>query len=180
MVENGRKRKVILSKKLAALALFGLMLPGLLPSLSQAASLHIGEKAPNFTLKSLAGPNEKLSEQRGKIIVLSFWASWCGTCQPHLQVVDRLVREHADKGMELWVVSMDEGRRKTEKAADKMALQATILLDDKQNVAENYLVDELPTTVIIDRDGIMRSVHVDFNANDENRYRNELLHVATE
>ena len=95
-------------------------------------------------------------------------------------MLNRLVREHADKGMELWVVSMDKGHKKTIKAAEKMALEATILLDDQQSIAENYLVDELPTTVIIDRDGVIRSVHVDFNANDENRYRKELLHVATE
>ena len=170
-----------MKKQLSKLVLLGLMLAGMLLSpLTQAASLHIGEEASNFTLKSLAGPNEKLSEQRGKIIVLSFWASWCGTCQPHLQVLNRLVREHADKGMELWVVSMDKGHKKTIKAAEKMALEATILLDDQQSIAENYLVDELPTTVIIDRDGVIRSVHVDFNANDENRYRKELLHVATE
>jgi len=148
--------------------------------LTNAGSLHIGDKASNFTLKSLSGPNHKLSEQRGKVIVLSFWASWCGSCQPHLQLLDTLVKEHANKGMELWVVSLDEKRKKTLKAMRKMHIDATILLDQQQDIAEQYLVDELPTTVIIDRDGIMRFVHVDFSANDEKRYKNELLRIATE
>ena len=82
--------------------------------------------------------------------------------------------------MELWVVSLDEKRKKTLKAAKKMQLNATILLDQQQDISEQYLVDELPTTVIIDRDGIMRFVHVDFTANDEKRYKNELLRIATE
>lgn len=145
-----------------------------------AATLPVGDKAPNFTLKSLSGPNEQLSEQYGKIIVLTFWASWCGSCQPHLQFLNRLVSTHADKGVELWVVSLDEKKRVTAKAARKLDLNATVLLDQEQDVAENYFVDELPTTVIIDRDGIMRFIHIDFNASDENRYRKELLHVATE
>ncbi len=151
-----------------------------LTSSAHAGSLHIGDKATNFTLKSLSGPNQKLSEQRGKVIVLSFWASWCGSCQPHLKLLDTLVKEHANKGMELWVVSLDEKQKKTLKAARKMRLNATILLDQQQDISEQYLVDELPTTVIIDRDGIMRFVHVDFSANDEKRYKNELLRIATE
>lgn len=147
---------------------------------SYAGSLHLGDKASNFTLKSLSGPNEKLSEQRGKIIVLTFWASWCGSCQPHLQLLNRLVQVHADKGMELWVVSLDEKKKSTLKTVKKLGLNATVLLDEQQDIAEQYLIDELPTTVIIDRDGVMRYVHVDFSASDENRYQNELLRVATE
>lgn len=164
---------------LYSLLIVALLTVALAPS-SYAGSLHIGDKATNFTLKSLSGQNQKLSEQRGKVIVLSFWASWCGSCQPHLQLLNTLVKEHANKGMELWVVSLDEKRKKTLKAAKKMQLNATILLDQQQDISEQYLVDELPTTVIIDRDGIMRFVHVDFTANDEKRYKNELLRIATE
>ncbi len=158
----------------------GFVLAALCAPSSFASSLPVGDKAPNFTLKSLSGPNEKLSEQYGKIIVLSFWASWCGSCQPHLQFLNELVKKHANQGMELWVVSLDEKLKKTVKAARKMRLNATILLDQQQDIAERYFIDELPTTVIIDRDGIMRFVHVDFTASDEKRYRKELLHVATE
>ncbi len=164
---------------LGSLLIVALLTVGFAPA-AYAGSLHVGDKATNFTLKSLDGPNLRLSEQRGKVIVLSFWASWCGSCQPHLKLLDALVKEHANKGMELWVVSLDEKRKKTFKAVTNLRLNATILLDQQQDISEQYLVDELPTTVIIDRDGIMRFVHVDFSASDEKRYKNELLRIATE
>jgi len=150
------------------------------PSISQAGSLHVGDKAENFTLKSVAGPNIRLSEQRGKVIVLAFWASWCNSCQPYLDFINQLIKEHDDKGVELWVITSNEEPTKISKTVRHMDLNASILLDPNQNIANKYFIDELPTTVLIDRNGTIRSVYIDFNASDKKRYQHELLDVATE
>jgi peroxiredoxin len=121
---------------------------------------HIGERAPDFTLASLNGQTVSLSQFRGRVVILDFWASWCGPCRATMPDVHALWRDLAARGVDLIGVSLD----RTASAAtsylaaggfdDMIALWES--LSAASAVASLYGVRAIPRTVVIDRSGIVR------------------------
>jgi peroxiredoxin len=127
------------------------------PAVDPAVGPGIGRMAPDFTLKTLDGGTFRLSEQRGKPVVLNFWATWCGPCQNELPAVQKAAAHFGDAVV---FAGVDQGEKAevVQSFVDKLGLTFTIPMDTNGDVGYNYNVQGLPTTFFIDRNGVVKSL----------------------
>jgi len=129
-----------------------------------------GSEAPDFALKSVSGENRRLSEYRGRVVLLSFWASWCGDCRSQLTGLADLHGRYAGAGLELMAVSLDTTRAQAADAAESLRMAYPVLHDAGGEVGRAYAVDSMPFVVLIDRDGVVRDVFEGYRRGDEEQY----------
>jgi len=132
---------------------------------------EIQGKAPDFTLKSASGKNLKLSEHRGEVVLLNFWASWCGPCRKEMPYLEQIQEKYADYGFTVMGVNVEEDSSKAKKMLKDIPVSFPILYDTSNSVSKAYKVSAMPTTVIIDRDGNMRYLHKGYKGGDEATYK---------
>ena len=141
-------------------------------SASPSGGAHglIRKKAPGFTLQRTKGGPFKPSEAEGKVLVLDFWATWCVPCKASFPKLDAIYRKYKGTGLELIGVNEDESGAKDEIDSFISDTGATfpIILDSKQKVAEKYGVEAMPSTIVIDKKGVVRFVH-DGSHGDEDK-----------
>jgi len=113
------------------------------------------QAAPDFALKTVSGVNLRLSEYRGQVVVVAFWASWCPECRELLEILQRLDAEITASDVLIMGVSIDQSDKRAANAAAGIALSYPILLDVKQDVVKAYEMDKIPAVVIVDRDGMI-------------------------
>ncbi len=137
---------------------------------------HIGaakqplQAAPNFTLPSMEGSNIRLSEYRGDVVLVNFWASWCGPCRQEMPLLDKMYQRYKKAGFTLLGVNVEKDGSKGQRIAEKLKLSFPVLFDKKQQVVDDYNVSSMPSTVLVDRDGNIRYVHLGYKAGDEKMY----------
>jgi peroxiredoxin len=135
------------------------------PSLIGQSSL-IGRTAPDFALPAAVGSNVRLSEYRGQPVILSFWSSRCGPCVAQLATLDRLYRGYAAAGLIVLGVSVDDDPMHAEQFARAHNGGFPLLLDEAKTVSRAYEINRLPSTILIDRSGIVRYSHGDDRPDD--------------
>lgn len=140
-------------------------------SMSTASAAKVGDLAPNFTLKSATGTNLRLSEFRGEVVMINFWATWCGPCRQEMPLLQELYSRYRDVGFELLGVSIDGNSAKAKNMAKRLKINYPILFDLEKNVSELYDVDAMPTTVMVDRDGRVRHIYRGYLPGHEDKYR---------
>lgn len=134
--------------------------------------------APDFVLPSIADGNVRLSELRGKVVVLAFWSSRCADCDRHVARLASLVERHRDRGARLLVVSIDrEPQASRELAA---AMQAPVLLDAGRETARSYALSLLPVTHFVDPHGRLRSTRAAARETDAEQLERTLLALLDE
>jgi peroxiredoxin len=116
-------------------------------------SALVGKPAPDFQLDLLEGKTFRLSESKGQVVVLDFWATWCGPCLQAMPQVDRVTREFRDRGVRLVAVNLQEAPKQIASMLERHKLSLTVALDRDGAVAEKYAANAIPQTVIVDRDG---------------------------
>lgn len=136
--------------------------------------------APDFTLKSLEGSNLRLAEQRGDIIVLNFWASWCGPCLQEMPALDALAAKYAPLGVQVWGVNVESDNRVAQAYLQRTKVDFPILFDDQNEVSKAYQVQAMPTTVIIDKDGQIRALHRGYKPGYEQKYEEDIKRLLRE
>ncbi len=129
------------------------------PGASLPESAAVGSPAPDFELTSLEDENIRLSELRGKIVVINFWATWCEPCKFEMPFFEKLY-SNPQKQLEILAVNFDEPRQKVQEFAEEYNLSFPILLDPGASVQEIYRVRGYPTTFIVDENGIIRYHHI--------------------
>ena len=146
-------------------ALIGLLVAA--GAVSAATELK-GAEAPDFVLKSFSGKNLRLSEYRGEVVMLSFWATWCGDCRAQLTELGAMRDRYQDAGVELLAVSLDQSARQ----ASDMTKDSTypVLHDAAGEVGRLYDVTKMPVMVLIDRGGVVREVFEGFRRGNEEQY----------
>ena len=135
-----------------------------------AASELTGTEAPDFVLKSFSGENLRLSEYRGEIVMLSFWATWCGDCRAQLEELATMYGRYQDAGVELLAVNLDQNERQANRMASSLGVEYPLLHDPAGEVGKLYAVDKMPMMVLIDRSGIVRDVFEGYRRGNEQQY----------
>ena len=126
--------------------------------------------APDFTLKSLTGKNLKLSEMAGNVVLINFWASWCGPCREEMPLLNDLHNKYAPLGFTVLGVNVEEDARNARGFLKNFPVDFPILLDSNNQVSKQYNVIAMPTTVMVDRDGNVRYLHKGYKSGDEKKY----------
>lgn len=114
-------------------------------------------QAPDFALKATDGYNYRLSEYRGEVVALVFWASWCGGCRRELERLQQLSDIYRDAGLAVIAISVDERPELARSIATSVGVTYPVLLDTGKSVARAYDPPDLPATWLIDRSGRLRS-----------------------
>jgi peroxiredoxin len=127
---------------------------------SGTESAMVGKPAPDFQLELLDGKSFRLSEGKGHVVVLDFWATWCGPCLQAMPQVDKVTKEFKDKGVQLVAVNLQESPREIKAMLERHKLDMTVALDRDGAVAEKYGANAIPQTVVIDRDGKVSRLYV--------------------
>ncbi|MDA0282154.1 MAG: TlpA disulfide reductase family protein [Planctomycetota bacterium] len=113
----------------------------------------VGQAAPDFNLAQLTGDDFRLSDHRGEIIVLDFWATWCSPCLQTMPLVDEVVEDFADHKVRLLAVNMEEQPAEIKSTLERHKLDVPVVLDMDGVAAARYSVTSIPQTVVIDREG---------------------------
>ncbi len=137
------------------------------PKFAQAAgesdgteSPLVGKPAPDFELALLDGKTFRLSECKGQVVILDFWATWCGPCLQTMPQVERVAGEFRDRGVRLVAVNLQEASKDITALLTRQQLKLTVALDRDGVVAEKYNATAIPQTVVIHRDGTVAHLFV--------------------
>jgi thiol-disulfide isomerase/thioredoxin len=123
--------------------------------------LQIGRPAPKFTLPDLNGRQISLDQFRGKIVMLDFWATWCGPCRMTMPLLGNLEKEYRDT-MILLAINLQEPKNMVRDYVQKQNINSHVLLDENGSVGEMYETDSIPMQVLIDKNGIVRHIQLGF------------------
>jgi peroxiredoxin len=151
-----------------------------LPAVGLAADSASPEPAPDFVLKSLAGENLRLSEYRGQVVLVNFWASWCGHCRSQLSSLEDLHVRYRGADFQLLSVNLDDDIDKARQTHRDYQLSFPVLFDDQKTAARLYDPGKMPMTLLIDTSGAIRHVHEGYRAGDEEHYQRELEALLAE
>ena len=143
-------------------------------------ALTTGQTAPDFTLKNRQGKNLNLTEQRGSIILLNFWASWCGPCRKEMPVLQKLQDKYQDLGVSVWGVNVEQENQAGKDFLADLDLSFSIFYDQTNTLSATYQVEAMPTTVIIDRDGVVRYVFRGYKDGYEKKYAKAIKKLIRE
>lgn len=136
--------------------------------------------APNFTLKDASGNNMRLSELRGNVILINFWASWCGPCRQEMPLLDELYTQYKPLGFTILGVNVEEDSSQARDMLKKIPVTFPVLFDNENKVSKLYNVVAMPSTVIVDRDGNMRYVHLGYQPGYEQSYQDQVRELVRE
>ncbi len=160
---------------LLALTAFSVVATG-----TSAALPAVGVVAPDFASKSDSGRNVRLSELRGRVVLINFWASWCGPCRHELPLLNKVYAQYRAAGFMLLAVNVDDNRKDADAMLKRLDLRFPILFDGNKNVAKLYGVDMMPATLLIDRDGRVRYVHRGYYSGYEQKYERQVRELLKE
>jgi peroxiredoxin len=118
--------------------------------------------APDFTLRQIDGPNLRLGEQRGRVVMVNFWATWCGPCRLEMPALQARYDGLKDSGFTVLAVNFDDSLEDANLYTDELGLTFPVLMDPDDTVNDLYRVRGYPTTYFIDRDGMIDQQHVGF------------------
>jgi len=136
--------------------------------------------APDFTLKSKGGENVRLEDMRGQVVMLNFWASWCGPCRQEMPLMEEIYQKYEKFGFTILAVNVDEDSADADRFLDAVPVTFPILYDNESRISELYDVDAMPTTVMIDRDGNKRFLHRGYKPGYEDDYRKQVKKLIRE
>jgi peroxiredoxin len=152
MVANMLRRYIVPGVLFLAFAV-GMMATGCTPS---AGSGHrVGNQAPDFSLTDLDGNTVSLTDFRGQGVLLNFWASWCGPCRTEMPYLQEIHEQWSYLGIAVLAVNLEESQTTVNNFVTDNNLTFPVLLDTQAEVAKMYSISAIPTTVFIDKDGII-------------------------
>jgi thiol-disulfide isomerase/thioredoxin len=145
-----------------------------------AASGDAAGPAHAFALSNLAGQSDALSQYKGQVVMVNFWATWCGPCQQEMPLLDQMYKKYKPAGFTLIGVNVDKEAPAVKELLARKPVSFPVLLDPANQVSKAYHVDEMPSSVIIDRKGQIRYIHRGYKPGDENEYQDRIRQLIRE
>ncbi len=152
----------------------------LLATLAGVCAAAPAATAPDFTLRTADGKNLRLAEQRGRVVLVNFWATWCAPCRQEMPLLNQLYQKYQGSGFTLLGVNVDEDSRNAINLATKLGVSFPVLLDADKAVSKRYDLSSMPSTLLIDRDGKVRYVHRGYQAGFEALYEQQIRELLKE
>jgi thiol-disulfide isomerase/thioredoxin len=156
---------------------------GLAVILSGAASADAiapGAAAPAFQLHSSGSADLSLSDLKGQVVLINFWASWCGPCRQEMPVLEQLYKKYKGAGFTLLGVNVEPKSADAEGFLKSTPVSFPILFDTDSKVSKLYEVSGMPSTVILDRAGKVRYVHHGYKPGEESEYLDQIRTLVRE
>lgn len=147
---------------------------------SLASSGLTGQTAPDFVLKNATGENMRLSEYRGDVVMINFWATWCGPCRQEMPLLDELYGRYQRVGFSLLGVNIDDDSRRAMAMVNELGVSFPVLFDEQKEVSKLYEVEAMPVTILLDREGTVRHVHHGYKPGYEQKYLDEIRSLLRE
>jgi len=147
---------------------------------SLASSGMEGQLAPDFALKSSTGENLRLSEFRGDVVMINFWATWCGPCRQEMPLLDELYARYERVGFSLLGVNIDDDSSRAMDMIEELGVNFPVLFDARKEVSKLYEVEAMPVTVIVDRTGTVRYIHHGYKPGYEDKYLDQIRSLLRE
>lgn len=145
-----------------------------------SSSLFAADVAPDFTLKSSTGENIRLAEQRGQVVMLNFWASWCGPCREEMPLLSAMSKKYGPMGFALYGINVDADTDDAKKVLEKITVSYPILFDPESKLSDLYKVEGMPYSVLIDKKGEIRYIHKGYSPGDEKKYAKYIMELVSE
>ena len=164
------------------------LVPGLLRSLVVSVSLLAtpvgagdanGPAAP-FSLKARTGQAVALGDLKGQVVLINFWATWCGPCRKEMPLLEQIQKKYAPLGFTMLGVNVEEDTRMMDAFLKDVPVSFPILLDPVNGVSKLYNVSAMPSTVIVDRKGNVRFIHQGYQPGDESKYQDLIRQLIRE
>ena len=139
-----------------------------------------GGPAAAFSLKSRTGGEVSLSSLKGKVVLINFWATWCGPCRKEMPLLEQIQKKYAPLGFTMLGVNVEEDTRLMDTFLKDVPVTFPVLLDPANGVSKLYNVSAMPSTVIVDRKGNVRFIHQGYKPGDENKYQDLIRQLIRE
>lgn len=152
------------------------------PAVCVPASTLVDQPAPDFALRSWDGGNMRLSEHYGEVVLINFWATWCGPCRQEMPLLDEIYGKYRRAGLVLFSVNLDEesNLEAAREMATTLRVSYPVLFDARKEVARAYQTGTMPLTVLVDREGVVRYVSEGYKVGYETRYTDKLRELLNE
>ena len=124
----------------------------------KAPAVEVGRAAPDFVLRTLDGGTVRLTDLRGSVVLINFWASWCQPCRAEMPEIVRAQDSEGTRGLRVVAVDLQEAEGPVREFAQQFGMQFPVAFDRTGEVARTYRVKELPATVFVDRTGVIRTI----------------------
>ena len=136
--------------------------------------------APDFKLGARGGMNVALSGLRGQVVMINFWATWCGPCRQEMPLLEQMYKKYRPMGFTLLGVNVEPDPSGAEGWLAATPVSFPILFDRENRVSKLYNVSGMPSSVLIDRNGNVRYLHRGYKPGDENTYLNQIRALVKE
>lgn len=166
--------KTILGFPIAVLA------TALLATAWPAAATDGAVPAPQFSLASRAGGEVSLADLKGQVVMINFWASWCGPCRQEFPALDQIYAKYKPMGFTLVAINVESEKSDAERFLGTSPVSFPILFDPQNTVSGSYGVKAMPTTVLVDRQGRLRWQHMAYKPGDEAKYIEQIRAMVRE
>ncbi|MGA2777609.1 MAG: TlpA disulfide reductase family protein [Steroidobacteraceae bacterium] len=167
----------------ASLRFGGILVLATMMAMSSSAAAPpslVGQDAPDFVLKAQDGKNLRLSEFRGQVVLVNFWARWAGDSRKEMPALDRINKTYERAGLVVLGVSVDDDVRRASEFASSMGVSFPILFDMDGTTGRDYMIRKMPITFLVDRAGVVRYTNIGFKRGDENAYLDEIRELLRE
>ena len=148
--------------------------------LATAANATADQPAPTFSLPSRGGATIDLTQYKGQVVMINFWASWCVPCRQEMPLLESIYKKYKPLGFTLIGVNVEPDQKEAENFLKQTPVSFPVLFDAKSKVSGLYNVQVMPTTVFIDRKGNVRLVHQSYQAGAENLYMDQIRTLIRE
>jgi peroxiredoxin len=180
-VRNRRIRNVLLAGSLVLGAVATALLTAVLAGASFAAiPTMVGKDAPDFVLKARDGRNLRMSEFRGQVVLVNFWARWAGDSRQEMPALDRINTTYNRAGLVVLGISVDEDLVRAQEFADAMKVSYPLMFETGSGIGRDYLLEKMPMTILVDRSGVVRYSNVGFKRGDERVYLDHIRELLRE